>query len=79
MYCFIHLTVASIVKRLKYLVDKGLINRDQIVDAVEVTDEQLLRVHTRGYLDALNNDSAATMTRCREFHQLVISPNKVCF
>ena len=47
---------------MKCLVDKGLINRDQIVDAVEVTDEQLLRVHTRGYLDALNNDSAATMT-----------------
>ena len=76
--CFNPFDGSEYSKVVKYLVIKGLINRDQIVDAVEVTDEQLLRVHTKGYLDALNNHSA-TMTHIAAVPPISYLPNKYVF
>lgn len=60
---------------VNYLIDKGLISRNQIVDAVEVTDEQLLRVHTARYLDDLRNNSSAKMAAITEVGLIGSLPN----
>lgn len=66
-------------KVVKYLINKNLITKNQLVDAIEITDEELLRVHTVHYLNDLKNNSSIKMAAIAEVPLIRYFPNWYTF
>jgi len=66
-------------KVVKYLIDKHCITENQIVPAIEVTNNQLSRIHTSNYMNDLENNTAIKMAAIAEVPLIGLLPDKYVF